>query len=489
MIEEISFLKQIIQELERLDAEHALTEEDLRESLEYANSLFTASYIPLIVMDAETGIYIDCNTAAVQIYGYETREEVLGKTPLDVSAPIQYDGSDSAAAAEKHIEAGCKNGSHVFEWRHQRPNGQIWDADVHLMFLQHRGKSLIQFKLQDITERKKAEDAIRESEETLRSLINATSEPLLLTDPEGRILLANETMAHRLGKSVRELIGVCQYDFFPPDVAQNRKEHFDSVVRTGKPVHFEDMRDGKTFEISAFPVSDEGGKVSKISIFARNITERKRMEDLLSESEGKFRDLSEKSITGVYLLQDGIFKYVNGRFAEMIGYTIEEMLGKMGPKDVLFPEDLPMLEENVRRRISGEIESLNYEFRIITKDKEIRYHEVYSSRTMYKGKPSIIGTSLDITKRKQAEQALRESEEQYRIAIEASNDGVAIVKNDVHIYVNQMFLAMFGYDTLDEIAGKRQYFTVHPDDYERVIGYARARKKGEYAPARYEFKV
>ncbi|MCX5817653.1 MAG: PAS domain-containing protein [Proteobacteria bacterium] len=272
LLGELSEMRQRITELERLEAEHKLAEEDLRESQEYTKSLFTASHIPLIVMDAETGIYIDCNTAAVQIYGYATREEVLGKTPLDVSAPIQYDGSNSATEAKKHIQAGCKNGSHVFEWRHQRSNGQIWDADVHLMFLQHRGKSLIQFMLQDITERKKAEEAIKESEETLRSLINATSETLLLTDPEGTILIANETVAQRLDKSVQELIGACLYDLFPPDVAKNRKEQFDKVVCTGGPVHFEDNREGRTYGISAFPVSDEGGKVSKIAIFATDVT-------------------------------------------------------------------------------------------------------------------------------------------------------------------------------------------------------------------------
>ncbi|MBA4390530.1 MAG: hypothetical protein C0399_06300 [Syntrophus sp. (in: bacteria)] len=404
LLGELSEIRQRIIELERLEAEHKLAEKALRENEEYAKSLFTASHIPLIVMDAETGRYVDCNAAAVQIYGYSNREEVLGKTPLDVSAPIQYDGSDSATEAKKHIQACCENGSHIFEWRHQRANGQIWDADVYLMFLQHREKSLIQFKLQDITERKKAKEAIKESEETLRSLINASSEPLLLTDPEGAILMANETMAQRLGKSVRELIGVCQYDFFSPDIAQNRKKQFDKVVRTGEPVHFEDKREGRTYETSAFPVSDERGKVLKISIFARDITERKHMEEVLSESEDKFRSLAEKSIVGVYLLQDGIFKYVNEKLAEILGYTIEEMLDKMGPQNVVFPEDLPMLEKNVHRRISGEIKSLNYEFRVTTKNKDIRNVEVFSSLTIYKGKPSIIGTFLDITGRKRAEE-------------------------------------------------------------------------------------
>ncbi len=89
---------------------------------------------------------------------------------------------------------------------------------------------------------------------------------------------------------------------------------------------------------------------------------------------------------------------------------------------------------------------------------------------------------------REVEAALKESEERYRIAIEASNDGVAIVQNDVHVYVNQAFLKMFRYKTLDEIVGKHKYCIVHPDDYERVLNYAEVRKKGNYAPIRYEFK-
>ncbi|MBA4391419.1 MAG: hypothetical protein C0399_10855 [Syntrophus sp. (in: bacteria)] len=89
---------------------------------------------------------------------------------------------------------------------------------------------------------------------------------------------------------------------------------------------------------------------------------------------------------------------------------------------------------------------------------------------------------------KEAEAALKESEERYRIAIEASNDGVAIVQNGVHVYVNQAFLKMFKYKALHEIVGRQPYCVVHPDDYERVLNYATARQEGKHASTRYEFK-
>jgi diguanylate cyclase (GGDEF)-like protein/PAS domain S-box-containing protein len=87
-----------------------------------------------------------------------------------------------------------------------------------------------------------------------------------------------------------------------------------------------------------------------------------------------------------------------------------------------------------------------------------------------------------------AAEALSESEERYRIAIEGSIDGVAIVQNQVHVYANQPFLRMFGYERVEEILDKRSYFTVHPDDRDRVRDYSLMRERGEQAPTQYEFK-
>lgn len=276
--------------LAREVARREKAEGELRESQEYANVLFASSRVPMIVMDAKTGAYIDCNEAAVEVYGYACREELIGKTPLDVSAPLQYDGSSSAEEAWRHIRTCREKGSHTFEWCHQRPDGIIWDAAVHLMLFHHRGRPLIQFTLHDITDRKRAEAALRESEEALRSLFNATDEALLLIDSEGTILMGNDVLARRMGKSIGEIVGTCQYSHFPPDVAVSRREQYDKVVSTGRPVHFEDERAGMTFRISAYPVFNEERKVVKIAVFVVDITERKRTE---AERERLISDFQE----------------------------------------------------------------------------------------------------------------------------------------------------------------------------------------------------
>jgi PAS domain S-box-containing protein len=102
-----------------------------------------------------------------------------------------------------------------------------------------------------------------------------------------------------------------------------------------------------------------------------DISERKRTEQALKESESKFKGLAEKSPVGIYIVQDWKFKYVNPRFAEMFGYNVEEMTLKMGPKDLVPNEDWPGVEENFSKKLTGDVESLSYELRGLTKKGDL----------------------------------------------------------------------------------------------------------------------
>lgn len=129
----------------------------------------------------------------------------------------------------------------------------------------------------------------------------------------------------------------------------------------------------------------------------------------LRESENKFRDLSEKSLAGIYLIQDGVWKYVNPKFAEIFGYTVSELIDRKGPKDLTVTEDSVTLEENIQKCISAESKFVQYDFGGKTKHNKIIHLEAYGSQTIYRGKPAVIGTLLDITDRKQTEQAVQKA--------------------------------------------------------------------------------
>jgi len=194
--------------------ERKRAEEALRESEAFRRRLFDTSRLPMVVMDAATSRFLDCNPAAAQAYGLSSREAVLGKTPLEVSAPVQYDGVSSAEKARWYLEKALADGSVVFEWRHQRPDGEIWDAEVHLMVFKSGERRLMQFSLLDITRRKQATDALAESEEKFRILFDLAPYAISLVDMEGRIVDINQEGCHSLYLDREQIIGRLQDEVF-----------------------------------------------------------------------------------------------------------------------------------------------------------------------------------------------------------------------------------------------------------------------------------
>ncbi len=150
----------------------------------------------------------------------------------------------------------------------------------------------------------------------------------------------------------------------------------------------------------------KNGKVTGYAGVAVDITDVKIFEEKLRESEKKFRLLAEKSLVGVYIIQDNKFTYVNPKAAEILGYDVNEIIG-MSPVEIVHPEDRELVKRSLELRVSGLVSAVNYSFRIIRKDGSIRYIEVFGSRMVYEGKPTIIGTLIDITEKKELEEELK----------------------------------------------------------------------------------
>ena len=186
---------QYVASLQEDITERRRTDDALRESEAYNKLLFQESIIPMLVLDCETRRYVDCNRAAALINGYSRREEMLGKTTLDVSAPTQYDGTDTRTAALKRSKLGQEKGQSIFEWRHQRPDGTIWDAEVHLTTFTHHGRKQFQLTLVDITERKQAERALRQAKELAEEATKMKSD-----------FLAN--MSHEIRTPMNAILGM-----------------------------------------------------------------------------------------------------------------------------------------------------------------------------------------------------------------------------------------------------------------------------------------
>lgn len=142
----------------------------LESSEAFRRRVFDSSPVPIVIVNPRDGLFLDCNPAAVRAYGLNSREDVVGHSPVEVSAPVQYDGTPSLDAAREQLQRVLVAGSTVFDWCHQRPNGTRWDAEVHLQMFESAGRRLCQFTLRDITDRRAAEQALRDSEGRFRSL-------------------------------------------------------------------------------------------------------------------------------------------------------------------------------------------------------------------------------------------------------------------------------------------------------------------------------
>ena len=176
-----------------------------------------------------------------------------------------------------------------------------------------------------------------------------------------------------------------------------------------------------------------------------------------------YTSLVENALVGVYLLQEGVIVFVNARCAEIFGYAPDEVIGKPADR-VIAPESRETVQENVRKRLSGETGSLHYDFIGMKKDGTKIKVEVFGSRTVYHGKPAIHGTLLDITERTRAEETLRESESRFRTVVESLGEGLIITdKDDNVIYLNSRMADLSGYSAA-EMLGKRAYTLLLPEE-------------------------
>ena len=316
----------------------------------------------------------------------------------------------------------------------------------------------------------RSNETLRERENYLKTIFNSVQTGLLVIDPETHSIFdVNPKAAELIGLDRSKIIGsVCHQFVCPAEKGKCPITDLGQKIDNSERILLK--ADGSRIPIikTGIPITIDGHDYILESFF--DISERKILERELQESETKFRDLAERALVGIYLIQDGIFKYVNPKFAEIHGYSVAEMLGILGPKDVIYPDDCPVAAENIRKRLSGESQSIRYETRIVTKNGDIRSVELFGSRTIFQGRPGVVGTALDTTERKKAYEALKKSEERLNMTLDAVNDGIwewNLQTNDT--VFNPRYFTMLGYEP-DEFPQNYASWKslIHPDDLDRA---------------------
>ena len=311
---------------------------------------------------------------------------------------------------------------------------------------------------EQVVEGKQEKEKLQERDGSLRALLNAPTESAMLVDPEGTILAINQVGAERLGRSPDELVGLGMFDYLPPDVAESRKAQGEVVVRSGKPLRFEDERAKRFYDNNIYPVFNIHGNVRALAIYARDITESKRAEETLRESEEKYRLLIENipSVTWISS-EDGQTVFISPNVRKVYGHSQEEIYG--GGDSLWFGRIHSDDAEWVRKAFDSlfaEEQEFDLEYRIQRKDgawiwlhdRAIMAYEKDDVRYAY-------GVFSDITDRKQAEEALREGEERYRVLIDTAREGVwAIDAAARTTFVNRRMAEMLDYTEIEMFGRK-----------------------------------
>jgi two-component system, sporulation sensor kinase C len=248
----------------------------LRESENKYRALVETSLQGIVIFQGPPAHIVFANSAAEDILG-RSAQELLSCSHEQILEAIHPEDRSAAKRRYSNRMAGNPE-EHRYELRFQNRDGSVRWVEVYGTRVEFDGKPSILGTFVDITNRKLTEAALTESERISKVLINAIPQPTLLVDVEGTVIVANTTTGERLGKDLDKIIGSCIFDHLPPDVVNSRRIYLEEIIRTGLPVHFEDIYEGRYIENHYFPIRDAQGKVAKIAIVAHNISERKKAE-------------------------------------------------------------------------------------------------------------------------------------------------------------------------------------------------------------------
>jgi PAS domain S-box-containing protein len=264
----------------------------------------------------------------------------------------------------------------------------------------------------DITDRKQAQESLRESEERHLTILQTAMDGFWQVDTEGRLLEVNETYCRMSGYTEQELLSMRIQDLEAVESPGDTTAHIDKILAQGE-ARFESRhrrKDGTIFdvEISAQNRPAEGGR---LVIFVRDITARKRSAEALHESQEKYRLLVETATECIIVVQDGLLKFVNPITLTMLGGYSEHELIDRPFAEFIHPDDRGTVVDNHRRRIAREEHQARYAFRVLARGGIVKWVEINATLIEWQGKPATLNLLTDVTARKEAEETLREREE------------------------------------------------------------------------------
>jgi two-component system cell cycle sensor histidine kinase/response regulator CckA len=479
----------------------------------------------LVLANVETKHVLECNAAFANLLGYSL-EEALTLTAYDFVI-------DDPQAVDLRSGLLLKNRLPITgERRFRRKDGSEIRVEVNVSVIFYGGKDVFCTIVRDISERKRAEEALRESELRFRSVTHSANDAIVSADSKGNIVFWNQGAERAFGYTEAEILGESLTRLMPEEYRAAHEAGMKRFQATGearvigKTVELRGLRkDGSIFPFELSLASWSTAQGTFFTGIFRDITERKRAEEALHKAheqlearvrertselaaanDGLQREIAERKLAEdalrtseasyrllfdsnplpmwVYDVETLSFLAVNKAGVTHYGYSREEFLA-MNLYDIHLQEDMPAVLEAVSR--NGDISKRIGTWRHLKKDGTVIDVETTSHTLNLNGRHSRIVLASDVTERKRAEQALRESQEWLTAIYESSRDGIVVEESERIVFVNESYANLFGYQQ-DELMGQPIALVSEQEPDRRMLEYSRRRMRGEAAPSLYEFR-
>ena len=465
--------------------EHTSRDDELRRSEQRFRNLVEGSIQGLVVYVDDKPVF--ANQAMANILGHDGPDDILR---MASSNDFVHPGEVERLAAYRRDRLRGEAAPDIYEFRALRKDGSIVWLETRPTVAEWDGQRAIQGTCVDISERKRAEAALSESEARFRDFAEVASDWYWESDAEHRFTeysvnrsepdATNEAWSHILGKTrfERRLPGDSadeKWDRHRADLEAHRA--FRNFVYETKGANGQ----SRHVRVSGKPVFDAAGSFVGYRGTGADVTELRQRDAALKQSEQRFRNLAEGSIQGL-IVHVGVKPiFANQAIADMLGYdSPHDMLGAGSVEDFLHPSAFRNIHEISAASKRGEALPETVEMKMLCRDGGTLWVEARPTIVEWDGRPATLATIVDITRRKRRDDELRASEQRFRTLAEGSIQGLIVTVDKTPVFANQAFADMLGYDSPEEVLclDSTKVF-LHPADAERALKIRKALVRGE----------
>ncbi|HTX91809.1 MAG TPA: PAS domain S-box protein [Anaerolineales bacterium] len=407
--------------------------ESLKESEERYRLITETSLDGIFQIDS-SGVLRFLNDSFAQTFGY-SKEELIGCSLTNFIQPedvVQYD------QFVKETFSGAKfRGELAF---HHRDSHTLF-MNVSAVAVINEGQTWVTGFVSDMTDYRRIQGALRRSAETNEAILNAANAYVALLDPDGNLLSVNSKFADRFRKTPEEMIGQYGFGFLNDEIAKTRMDQFKSVLETGKVARYDDYRAGIWFDNSMCPVFDKQGKVASIVIYSTDVTNRIKMEELLRQSEERYRTLAEAAPEMIFIIgRVGGIEYVNSNAAKFLGSQVDDVIGK--DRRIFFSDQTLDHQNKSIARVFEKGESFYTEEENTAGPRCVWMGTWLVPLRDAAGEIiSVMGIARDITKQKQTELALLDIRDQLEKRVEDRTAELIASQEQLRRVTNQIVTA------------------------------------------------